>query len=272
MDPFELLKADHRKVAQLFDQLEAASEKAKLDVFRQIKAELDLHTHVEETVFYPALERPEETKDITLEAYEEHKVVKTLLAELDGARAADDEWQAQAKVLRENVEHHVDEEEGEMFDKAEDVLSAEELDQLGDQMAMEKERQGRPVEMTEAKNRPGILTRIASAVGLGGSKKEASKGRSAKKAAAASKSSKGRAAASKASKKTSAKKAATATKKKATRSQKAAGKKAPGRSSKSSASVKGTRRVAAARGTPKRAKKSSKTGARKGGKKAGRRR
>src|ERR1044071_6228370 len=113
MDAFELLKADHKKVNELFDQLEASTGKAKLQVFNQIKNELELHTHVEETIFYPALEKPEETHDLTLEAYEEHRVVKTLLAELDGANAANDEWQAQAKVLRENVEHHVDEEEGE---------------------------------------------------------------------------------------------------------------------------------------------------------------
>jgi hypothetical protein len=109
MDAFELLKADHTKVAELFDLVETASGKRKLDVFRRIKSELEIHTHIEETIFYPALEKPEETHDLTLEAYEEHAVVKTLLAELAGARSATDEWQAKAKVLRENVEHHVDE-------------------------------------------------------------------------------------------------------------------------------------------------------------------
>ena len=131
MDAFELLKADHKKVAQLFDRLDSANGKAKLDVFRQIKSELELHTHIEEKFFYPALEKPEETHDLTLEAYEEHKVVKTLLAELSGAKTADDEWQAKAKVLRENVEHHVEEEENELFDKADDALSDEEIDDLG---------------------------------------------------------------------------------------------------------------------------------------------
>ena len=91
MDAFELLKADHKKVSELFDQLEAATGKAKLDVFKQIKTELELHTHIEETIFYPALEKPEETHDLTLEAYEEHKMVKTLLGKLSGARTASDE-------------------------------------------------------------------------------------------------------------------------------------------------------------------------------------
>jgi hypothetical protein len=76
MDAFELLKTDHKKVADLFDRLEAASGKPKLDVFKQLKSELELHTHIEEKISYPATEKPEETHVKTLEAYEEHKVVK----------------------------------------------------------------------------------------------------------------------------------------------------------------------------------------------------
>ena len=172
MNAFELLKADHEKVNGLFDELEAATGKAKLSVFNQIKSELELHTHIEETIFYPALEKPEETHDLTLEAYEEHKMVKTLLAELSGSRTADDEWQARAKVLRENVEHHVDEEENELFDKADDALSDEEIEALGQQMEAEKARQqGRTVPRNPArkstKKKKGIVSRIAEFVGLG---------------------------------------------------------------------------------------------------------
>ena len=172
MNAFELLKADHKKVNGLFDELEAAAGKAKLSVFEQIKNELELHTHVEEKIFYPALEKPEETHDLTLEAYEEHKMVKTLLAELSGARTADDEWQAKAKVLRENVEHHVDEEENELFDKADDALSDEEIEALGQRMEAEKaRRQGRSVPPPSARKsstkKKGIVSRIAEFVGLG---------------------------------------------------------------------------------------------------------
>lgn len=140
MDAFNLLKADHRKVAELFEQLESASGKRKLDVFKQIKTELDLHAHIEEKIFYPALEEPSETHDITLEAYEEHKQVKTLLRQLSRARSASDEWQAKAKVLQENVEHHVDEEENELFKKAGSVLSDEEIEDLGMRLEEEKAR------------------------------------------------------------------------------------------------------------------------------------
>src|SRR5215216_3496826 len=140
MDPFELLKTDHRKVEQLFTELESASGKGKLQVFEQIKTELELHTHIEEKIFYPALEEPEETHDLALEAYEEHAVVKDLLKQLGRAKTADDEWEAQAKVLQENVEHHVQEEENELFEKAESALGEEELEELGERMAAEKEQ------------------------------------------------------------------------------------------------------------------------------------
>src|SRR6185369_2242761 len=216
MDAFELLKADHQKVSGLFDELEAAIGKEKLSVFAQIKSELELHTHIEETIFYPALEKPEETHDLTLEAYEEHKMVKTLLAELSRARTADDEWQARAKVLRENVEHHVDEEENELFDKADDALSDEEIEALGQQMEAEKARQqGRTVPQNPArkstKKKKGIVSRIAEFVGLGSSS-------SSKKAAPAKNAAGKKQAAGKATKKKSAtkkrgsKKAASTTK------------------------------------------------------------
>lgn len=143
MDAFNLLKEDHRNVEDLFNQLEAASGKAKLRVFEQIKTELELHTHIEEKIFYPALEKPKETHDLTLEAYEEHDVVKKLLKELSRAKSVDEEWEAQTKVLQENVEHHVEEEENELFQKADAALSEEEIETLGEQMEAEKARKQR---------------------------------------------------------------------------------------------------------------------------------
>jgi hemerythrin-like domain-containing protein len=170
MDAFNLLKADHQKVAELFDQLEASNGKAKLQVFEQIKTELELHTHIEEKIFYPALEKPRETHDLTLEAYEEHDVVKKLLRQLSRAKSANEEWEAQAKVLRENVEHHVEEEENELFEKAEAALGEEKIEALGEQMAAEKERkQGGTTSKSSKKS--------------GAAKKSASKTKSASTAA-----------------------------------------------------------------------------------------
>ena len=228
MDAFELLKADHKKVNELFDQLEAATGKAKLNVFNQIKTELELHTHIEEKIFYPALEKPEETHDLTLEAYEEHKMVKTLLSKLSGARTADDEWQAQAKVLRENVEHHVEEEENELFDKADDALSDEEIEALGQRMEAEKARkQGRPAQRSTTKKK-GIVSRIAEFVGLGSSSSSKKSG-PAKKGAAKKESAQKATTKNSATKKRASKKAASTTK----RASKSAASKRSSRSKKS---------------------------------------
>ena len=184
MDPFELLKKDHETVSKLFDRIEVASGKAKIDVFKRIKSELDLHTHIEETIFYPAIEKANETRALTLEAYEEHKVVKELLAELDSANGVSDEWKAKLKVLRENVEHHVDEEENELFDKANDVLTGEEAERLGDRMRDEKVKQGASApEPDPAREGPGLLQKIANTLGLGASPQRSNKVASKKKAA-----------------------------------------------------------------------------------------
>jgi hemerythrin-like domain-containing protein len=195
MDAFQLLKEDHRKVEQLFSELESATGRAKLDVFKQIKTELELHTHIEEKIFYPALEEPEETHDLALEAYEEHAVVKTLLKELGRARTANDEWEAQAKVLQENVEHHVEEEENELFKKADSALSEEELEDLTERMIAEKSRKA---------GRPAVK---ASARKSSGSKKSAGKSKSASKNASASKGS-SRSAAAKTARRSRSKKSA----------------------------------------------------------------
>jgi iron-sulfur cluster repair protein YtfE (RIC family) len=149
MTPFELLKKDHKKVAGLLERCEKAVENERdnvEDLFEQIKNELEVHTRIEETIFYPALKDKEETKDIALEAYEEHKVVKTLLEELEDLSTEDEEWKAKFTVLKENIEHHVEEEEGEMFKKARKALSQQEITELGERMQEEKKRETAEVE------------------------------------------------------------------------------------------------------------------------------
>lgn len=162
MDAFNLLKADHRKVEKLFSQLESASGQAKMRVFEQIKTELELHTHIEESIFYPALEKPKQTHDLTLEAYEEHDVVKKLLRELSRAKTPNEEWEAKAKVLQENVEHHVEEEENELFVKAEAALSEEQIEALGEKMEAEKERKQRGSTKSSSKKKSAAANKSAS--------------------------------------------------------------------------------------------------------------
>jgi hemerythrin-like domain-containing protein len=191
MDAFSLLKADHRKVAELFERLEQTDGKRKLDVFAQIKTELDLHAHIEEKIFYPALEKPSETHDLTLEAYEEHKQVKTLLRQLSRARTASEEWQAKAKVLQENVEHHVDEEENELFKKAGSVLSDEEIEELGMRMEEEKARKQGTKSSTGSKKAAKAANKTAGTrKAAGGAAKRVSRPSTSKKTAKKSRSKK----------------------------------------------------------------------------------
>ena len=134
MDAFTLLKTDHKTVAGLMDKIEKTTERAvktRDELFTQLKSELDLHAEIEEKILYPVLEKAEETHDISLEAYEEHRIVKQLLGELETEPKDAEEWTAKFTVLKENVEHHVEEEEGEMFKKARKVLSEEEIEELG---------------------------------------------------------------------------------------------------------------------------------------------
>jgi hemerythrin-like domain-containing protein len=144
MDVFTLLKTDHEKVSGIFAKLEETTERAaktRGELFAQLKQELDVHAHIEETIFYPAIKQEAETRQITLEGFEEHHVIKTLLKELEGQSVETEQWTAKLKVLKENVEHHVEEEEGEMFKGAREVLSKEQIEDLGARMEAEKKRQ-----------------------------------------------------------------------------------------------------------------------------------
>jgi hypothetical protein len=144
MDAIELLKQDHEKVSGIFEKLEPTTEsavKTREELFTKLKQELDIHARIEEQIFYPAIKQAEETHDITLEAYEEHRVVKRLLGELEAMPVTDERWGAKLKVLKENVEHHVEEEEGEMFKSARKVLSQEQIEELGARLEAAKKQE-----------------------------------------------------------------------------------------------------------------------------------
>lgn len=139
MNALELLKEDHQKVSDLFEQFEATDEEQKKrHIADQIANELETHTHIEETIFYPALREEEELKDMVMEALEEHKQVKTLIREIGNLARESEKFDAKMTVMKENVEHHVEEEENEMFPKVEQLFDESELEELGKEMAAAK--------------------------------------------------------------------------------------------------------------------------------------
>ena len=142
MNAIDLLKRDHEVVADLFEQVRNAPESKHSALFTKIKAELDVHAHIEETVLYPRLKKDGTKKlaDITSEGIEEHHQVKMFLKELDGVRRRRDIFEAKLKVLMEDVEHHVDEEEDEMFPLVEDQFSDAALEKLGTALENKKKK------------------------------------------------------------------------------------------------------------------------------------
>ena len=142
-DPIEMLTKDHEKVKQLFREFEAAGERGqdrKEAIAEEVFNELEIHSTVEEEIFYPALQDTgdEEGQKLVAEAIEEHRIVKQLISELRGLDIEDEQFEAKFKVLTENVEHHAEEEESEMFPEVEDLLE-DQLDELGAQMKARKE-------------------------------------------------------------------------------------------------------------------------------------
>ena len=141
MDALKLIKDDHQKMRRLLTELESTTErgvKTREELYSTIKGELTVHEIIEEEIFYPALKDHPKAKDIVLEAYEEHHVVDTVMAELEETPVDHETWGAKAKVMKENVEHHMEEEEGEMFQKARQVFDKDELEELGTRMEQRK--------------------------------------------------------------------------------------------------------------------------------------
>ncbi len=139
LDAVALLKADHRKVEELFEKFEKAkSDTVKKALCEQICTELTVHATIEEEIFYPAC-TGEIEEDLVKEAYVEHDGAKVLIAELSQSGPGDDFYDAKVKVLSEEIKHHVKEEERRaegMFAQARDA--GLDMDALGEQMAARK--------------------------------------------------------------------------------------------------------------------------------------
>ena len=149
MDALELLTADHNRVRGLFARFKTAKEDENLEEMTRLAAlintELEVHTTIEEEIFYPALhDLTEEVHETITEGYEEHKVAKQLLAEITAMEPNTEDWAAKVTVLIENVEHHAEEEESEMFPKIRSNTAAEARAQLADQLEARKRELGAP--------------------------------------------------------------------------------------------------------------------------------
>jgi len=139
-DAIAMLEADHKKVEGLFKQYEALGDRSvvnKKKIADQICLELTVHAQVEEEIFYPAVRGPIKDGDLMDEAVVEHASAKELIAQISDMDPGDDLYDAKVKVLSEQIEHHVKEEEEEMFPKVRKTKV--DLEALGQEMAMRKD-------------------------------------------------------------------------------------------------------------------------------------
>lgn len=144
LDAAEMLLADHKRVKDLFRQYSEAGERAyksKQRLAEQIFRELEIHTQLEEEVFYPAVRAvaDKEGEELIAESHEEHHVVDLLIAELKALSPEDEVYDAKMTVLCENVDHHIQEEEKEMLPDARKRLRNQ-LDSLGQEMQVLKKQ------------------------------------------------------------------------------------------------------------------------------------
>lgn len=131
MNIIDLLKEDHRQAVEYIDQLE---EETNYQILVKLKNALALHTQIEEEIFYPALRKFEETAELITEAHQEHNDIEQILEELSTTEILSDDFQDLTFQLRESVNHHVGEEENQLFPFAENLLSSEDLDKMGLEM------------------------------------------------------------------------------------------------------------------------------------------
>ena len=145
MDALELLRRDHDTVRGLFDQFKSAQDAEDTGQMAQLKerifTELRVHTAIEEEVFYPQAEEVgEEAEELVGEGVEEHHVVKVLMGEIDQLDPSEDTWSSKMTVLIENVEHHAQEEEEELFPQLRETFGDDKLAELGELLQQGRER------------------------------------------------------------------------------------------------------------------------------------
>ncbi len=173
MDALELLKADHDTVRQLFREFEQAEEAEDADRMSALQSriftELEVHTSIEEEVFYPAAkDAGEEAEDLVKEGVEEHHVVDVLMSEISALQPSDETFVPKMTVLIENVEHHAEEEETELFPQLREVFGDERLATIGDELAAAKQRRQAGGTGSAADRTKEELYEQAQEMGIGG--------------------------------------------------------------------------------------------------------
>jgi len=143
MNALTLLKEDHDRLKDLLEEASSTTQrnaKKRAELLAKIKDELTLHEIVEEEIIYPAIDGRSDERDLVLEAYEEHNVVDHIMKDLENVATDDELWLAKFTVMKENIQHHIREEEGKLFKVAREVFDRDELEDLGVAVMERKEQ------------------------------------------------------------------------------------------------------------------------------------
>ncbi len=137
----DTLHSEHEMVKSVFQQIQSSSSGPEKDrLFSKLRHELMPHMRGEEKYFYPVLQQDREAKEDALEAVEEHHAAKVFLNELEDMSAGDEHWDAKISVLKEMIEHHIEEEEGKIFSKARKLIPEDRMAKIAEQFESEKAR------------------------------------------------------------------------------------------------------------------------------------
>jgi hemerythrin superfamily protein len=138
MDVLKLLKDDHDEVKSVFKKIEQAQDAEANRLWERLRSMLTVHEELEETLFYPRLKQEKTTEDLILESYQEHHVMDVLIGEISQFEPSDEQWHPKVKVLQENTEHHIEEEEGSLFPKVRKIWDTARREEIGRDMAQMK--------------------------------------------------------------------------------------------------------------------------------------
>lgn len=142
MEIYQVLRKDHQKLKEIANAIAGTTERAdqkRERLFHEFKIELEAHARLEEELFYEELKRKEKSRHAVLKSIEEHLVATILLNELDKLPCNTEQWTAKFSVLRQNLFHHIDKEESELFKLARAVFKEDKAEELGNAMAYRKE-------------------------------------------------------------------------------------------------------------------------------------
>ena len=137
---FELLKRDHRQVEKWMTQIENGAEDEREELFVTLQDALEKHMQLEEKHFYPQLKKIKEMKDLATDALEEHDNAKNLLSQLEELDIEDDEWLSTFQEMREGLQHHIQDEEKKIFPKCTQLMTEQQLQEIGQKCIDEKEK------------------------------------------------------------------------------------------------------------------------------------